>query len=71
MPIHPTITFSDSFYGAFSIGVSGVDATTKYIRTQEERHRTHTFRDELVTMLRKHKIAFEEWMLDDDAEVGG
>lgn len=58
-------------YGAFSIGVSGVEATTRYIRQQEEHHRKVAFRDELVAMLRKHKIEFEEWMLEDDAEVGG
>jgi REP element-mobilizing transposase RayT len=58
-------------YGAFSIGVSGVDATTRYIKQQDEHHRTRSFRDEFVIMLRKHKIKFEEWMLDDDAKVGG
>lgn len=58
-------------YGAFSIGVSGVEATVNYIMKQEEHHRTRSFRDELVEMLRKHKIEFEEWMLDDEAEVGG
>jgi putative transposase len=58
-------------YGAFSIGVSGVEATTRYIKQQEAHHRTRTFKDEFVIMLRKHRIEFEDWMLEDDAKVGG
>ena len=34
-------------YGAFSVGVSGVDATMAYIRNQPEHHRTRSFRDEI------------------------
>ena len=74
--IHETFPEMASFnwqsgYGAFSIGVSGVEATTSYILQQERHHQKQSFRDELVAMLRKHQIEFEEWMLDDDAKVGG
>ncbi len=51
-------------YGAFSIGVSGLDGSVKYIRAQEEHHRTRTFSDELKIMLKKHGMSFEETMLD-------
>ena len=51
-------------YGAFSIGVSGIEATTSYIRNQEEHHRKRTFREEFVAMLRKHGLDYEERMLD-------
>lgn len=73
--IHETFPHMRAFawqggYGAFSIGVSGVEATTQYIKQQEEHHRKVSFRDEFIVMLSKHQIAFEEWMLDDDAEVG-
>ena len=51
-------------YGAFSIGVSGVDATKRYILSQEEHHRTRSFRDELRMMLKKHGMTFDESMLD-------
>ena len=44
-------------YGAFSIGVSGIDATACYIRDQAAHHRTRSFREELMTMLRKHRLA--------------
>jgi putative transposase len=50
-------------YGAFSIGVSGMDATIAYIRNQTEHHRTRSFREELVAMLKKHGFACEESML--------
>jgi REP element-mobilizing transposase RayT len=50
-------------YGAFSIGVSGVDATVVYIRGQAEHHRTRSFRHEYAAMLKKHGFAYEEAML--------
>ncbi len=45
-------------YGAFSVGVSGVDRTVSYIRNQVEHHRTRTFRDEIVVILQKHGFAY-------------
>ena len=51
-------------YGAFSIGVSGVEATAAYIRNQTEHHRQRTFREEFVAMLRKHGLDYDERMLD-------
>jgi REP-associated tyrosine transposase len=50
-------------YGAFSVGVSGVDATVSYIRNQAEHHRTRSFRQEYAAMLKKHGFMFEETML--------
>ena len=47
-------------YGAFSVGVSGVDATVAYIRNQAEHHRTRSFREEYMAMLKKHGFAYEE-----------
>ena len=51
-------------YGAFSIGLSGVEATVAYIRTQEEHHRKISFHEELERILHKHGIAFEPARLD-------
>jgi putative transposase len=51
-------------YGAFSVGISGVAATTSYIHGQEAHHRTRTFRDEFKAMLRKHGVVFSEATLD-------
>jgi putative transposase len=51
-------------YGAFRIGISGVEATVTYIRNQEEHHRKRTFHEELVTMLGRHGLHYNERMLD-------
>ena len=51
-------------YGAFSIGVSGVEETVAYIRNQKEHHRSRSFKEELVAFLDKHGIEYEDWMLD-------
>jgi REP element-mobilizing transposase RayT len=51
-------------YGAFSIGVSGVDETIAYIRNQKEHHRSRSFKEELIAFLDKHGIEYEDWMLD-------
>lgn len=40
--------------GAFSIGVSGVEDTIRYIQTQEEHHQQRSFREELEIFLKKH-----------------
>jgi REP element-mobilizing transposase RayT len=51
-------------FGAFSIGISGVDDTVRYIQTQEEHHRQRSFREELEVFLKKHGCAYEPNMLD-------
>lgn len=51
-------------YGAFSIGVSGIDDTVAYIRGQEEHHRKRSFRDEVEVFLKKHGIEYDQRMLD-------
>ncbi len=51
-------------YGAFSIAVSGVDDTIRYIQSQKEHHESHSFKDELIAFLEKHGIEYESWMVD-------
>ena len=51
-------------YGAFSIGVSGVEDTMQYIRTQAEHHRKMTFQEELAMFLNKHGMQFDEAMIE-------
>src|SRR5436190_20952579 len=51
-------------YGAFSIAVSGVEDTIRYIQSQKEHHQAHFFKEELITFLDKHGIPYEKWMLD-------
>ena len=47
-------------YGAFSIGISGVEDTTKYIQIQAEHHRKMTFREEIEVFLKKHGMEYVE-----------
>ena len=47
-------------YGAFSIGISNVDETKKYIENQEKHHSKESFRDEYLKFLRKNNIDFGE-----------
>ena len=45
-------------YGAFSIGVSGIEDTTRYIQGQAEHHRRMTFREEIEVFLKKHGMEY-------------
>jgi REP element-mobilizing transposase RayT len=45
-------------YGAFSIGVSGVKETTKYINNQQLHHRKTSFEGELEMFLKKHGMQY-------------
>ena len=47
-------------YGAFSIGVSGVEDTIKYIKAQEQHHRSRSFEEEYLGFLEKHGLEFDE-----------
>ena len=51
-------------FGAFSIGISGVDDTVRYIHNQEEHHRKKTLADELESFLKKHNFDFKPEILD-------
>ena len=47
-------------YGAFSVSVSQLDKTLEYIRNQQAHHRTMTFQEEFVALLKKHRIVYDE-----------
>jgi putative transposase len=46
-------------YGAFSIGVSQIDDTRRYIENQTEHHRRHTFEEEFIAFLERHGIEYD------------
>jgi len=63
--LHDTFKEMDDFfwqegYGAFTIGVSQIEQTKKYIDNQVEHHKKKSFRDEFVEFLEYHGIDFEE-----------
>jgi putative transposase len=45
-------------YGAFSIGVSAIEDTTRYIQGQAEHHRKMSFKEELEAFLKKHGMQY-------------
>ena len=47
-------------YGAFSVSESRLKQVREYVRRQEEHHETMSFRDELVGLLKRHGITFDE-----------
>jgi putative transposase len=66
--LRETFPKMDSFawqegYGAFSIGMSRVDATVAYIRNQAEHHRTRSFREEFAAIVKRYGFAYDESML--------
>jgi putative transposase len=47
-------------YGAFTVGISQIEATVHYIRTQKEHHRKRTFEEEFLSFLKRHGIEYDE-----------
>jgi len=47
-------------YAAFSVSQSNVAAVSQYIGNQEEHHRRFTFQQELMMLLRKNEVDFDE-----------
>jgi REP element-mobilizing transposase RayT len=51
-------------YGAFTVSSSQVERVRGYIANQEDHHRTLTFREEFIGLLKKNDIEFDERYLD-------
>ncbi len=49
-----------SGYGSFSIGQSQVDALKQYIQNQKEHHKKRTFKEELLEILKRYEIKYDE-----------
>jgi len=47
-------------YGAFTVSPSQHGAVRRYIERQEEHHRTRTFREEYLDLLRRSGVEFDE-----------
>ena len=68
--VHQTFSQSESFawqvgYGAFSVSESQAPAVRHYIQSQAEHHARLSFKDELIALLQKNRIEFEERFLLD------
>jgi len=58
-PEHKDFTWQEG-YGAFSIGVSQKNETIAYINNQKEHHHKKTLHEELLSLLYKHNIEYDE-----------
>ena len=52
-------------YGAFSIGESQVNTLKKYIQNHEEHHRKKSFKEELLELLNRYGVKYDERYLWD------
>jgi len=52
-------------YGAFSLGESQLGALIRYIDAQREHHRTRAFGEELLDLLHKYRVEYDERYLWD------
>jgi putative transposase len=52
-------------YGIFSVGQSQLPGLLQYIDNQEEHHRTRTFKEELLELLEKCGVEYDEKYLWD------
>lgn len=62
--IHDTFARLRSFawqegYGAFSIGISQIETTIRYINSQPQHHRKKTFQEEFLAILERHGIEYD------------
>ena len=63
---HTKMHFSwQTVYGAFTVSQSNADVVINYIKHQEEHHKKQTFKEELIVLLDKHKIEYNEKYLWD------
>jgi REP element-mobilizing transposase RayT len=51
-------------YAAFTVSATARESVQKYIANQEEHHRARSFREELIEMLERAGIQYDEQFLD-------
>ena len=57
-------------YGAFTVSYSQMDVVRAYIQNQKEHHRTKTFEEEYVALLKSHNIEFKREHLFEAEHTG-
>jgi REP element-mobilizing transposase RayT len=57
-------------YGGFTVSFSRIATVRQYIQNQVEHHRSRTFQEEYVALLRRHGIAFRMEHLFEDEHHG-
>jgi len=57
--MHTLVELWQEGYGAFTVSASQREAVRHYIGQQSEHHRTRTFREEYLEMLRRSAVEFD------------
>jgi putative transposase len=60
LPDYPERFYWQEGYGIFSVSESVTERVRRYIRRQEEHHARVPFKDELITLLQRNRIAYDE-----------
>jgi putative transposase len=47
-------------YSGFSVSYSNLDEVYRYIENQEDHHRSRSFQEELVSLLKKNELDYDE-----------
>ena len=58
--IYPKFLNWAESYGAFTLSIREKDTIVKYVMNQQEHHKTETFREEFIRLLKENGIDFEE-----------
>ena len=63
--IHETFAEQRGFawqdgYAVFTISHSGIQQVVRYVERQQEHHKKMTFREEIIALLKKHEIPYDE-----------
>jgi REP element-mobilizing transposase RayT len=56
-------------YAAFSVGASDVDRVRQYIEAQKEHHRSKSFHEEYLDLLRAHNVEFDLRYVFDEEHI--
>ena len=57
-------------YGAFTVSFSQVGTVKTYIQNQREHHRTKSFKEEFIELLKRHNIEYDEKYLFEAEHTG-
>ncbi|HZL12303.1 MAG TPA: IS200/IS605 family transposase [Prolixibacteraceae bacterium] len=58
--IYPNFSNWAESYGAFTLSIREKDVIVKYVMNQQEHHKTESFREEFIRLLKENGIEFDE-----------
>lgn len=64
MDLFPDFKGWQEGYGGFTYSIKAKDALIEYVKNQEEHHKTISFREEFIALLREHEVEFDEKYLE-------